>query len=108
MGRLHLYTQGMNPYEGMAGSVVTSNPIFTGDARYANFSWSTASAVASRITVQANNGEGFFAALPDEWQDVVGKANAGYFSVDTIPRWIRFQRNPASNGTVRLALHVGP
>lgn len=103
------YIQTLNPYGGLAESIVTGNVIFAGDAFAVNYSVTSSSATASRYTVQGHNGDGFETALgAPEWHDAKGVAAQGLHSLDTIPRWIRFQRNPsASSSTINLALYVG-
>lgn len=111
------YSRTKNPFSGLAESVVTSNTMFLGDAAMITFSWSTNSNGASRLTLQGYEGasslDGFTSALPaptaDGWQLVKAATAQGYYSVDTIPRWARFLRDPSlSSMTLHLTVHVGP
>lgn len=116
MSRLYQYHRAQNPYTGVAESGITSNVMFLGDAAMITYSWITSSATASRLTLQGYeglDGDGFTSALPgatiEGWHTVKAATAQGYMSVDTIPRWGRFLRNPsASSSTLYLSLHVGP
>lgn len=111
------YSTPVNPYKGLATSVITSNPLFLGDAAMITGSWITSAATASRLTLMGYEGEagtGFTSALPapdaDGWKVVKTQTATGYFSVDTIPMWGRFMRDtgPSSAATLFLTIHVGP
>ena len=110
------YHQAHNPWSGLAESVITSNTLFMGDAAMITGSWTTSSGTASRLTLlgyEGDDADGFRTALPaaiaDGWNVVKTLTATGYFSVDTIPRWGRFMRNPsASSATLRVTIHVGP
>ena len=110
------YSTPVNPYRGLAESVITSNPMFLGDAAMITGSWITSAATASRLTLMGYEGEagtGFTSALPaadaDGWKVVKEQTATGYFSVDTIPMWGRFKRAPSlSSSTLFLTIHVGP
>ena len=109
-GRIAQYSRSTTPYSGIAESAVTSNVFLTVDAVMVNFSWITSSATASTLTLQGTESDGLNAALPEsEWQNMRAVTALGYYSMTTIPRWLRFQRNPsASSSTLYLSLHFGP
>src|SRR5690349_10358485 len=112
------YHQTINPFSGLAESIVTSATLFFGDCSMVDFSLVTSSATASRWTWLACEGDspqaGFNSALPAvdnyvNWQTVKVVTGQGYASFDTIPRWGVLLRTPsASSTTVRVTLHVGP
>lgn len=108
--RIYQYARTLNPYLGVAESALTSNVVYTGDAAALSYSIVTSSATASRWTAQGNNGDGFFAALnANEWMDLAGRTAQGFYSVDTIPRWLRFQRAPSNSSTTfTVSYRVGP
>lgn len=110
------FKRSLDPYDGLAQSVVTSNTMFWGDAAMITGSLTTSSATASRWTVEGYEGDdaaGFRTAIPAAsaagWQTVKTLTAQGYFSADTIPSWARFLRTPsASSTTLFVAIHVGP
>ena len=111
------YHQTVDPFTGLAQSVVTSNTLFFGDASMVDFSVVTSSGTASRWTVLGCEGDspgaGFTSALPsvdsNNWQVVKAVTGNGYASFDTIPRWGVILRTPsASSTTIRITTHVGP
>ncbi len=114
--RVSQYQRAENPFAGVAESGITGNTIFLGDAAMVNFSWTSSSGTASRLTLEGYEGgslDGFTSALPAAsaagWQVVKAVTAQGYHSLDTIPRWGRFLRNPsASSMTLFLTVHVGP
>ena len=111
MSRLYQYSRTLNPFEGVAESGVTSNTLFLGDAVMVVYSLTTSSATASRWTMQGHLADGFTAALPAtaDWQTVKTVTGPGLYSLDTLPRWARFQRTPsASSSTIHLTYYVGP
>jgi hypothetical protein len=97
-------------YTGLAQSVETSNTIFTGDAVMVTYSITTSSTTASSWTVMGHLGDGFFAALDStQWQPIHQCTTQGLYSLDTIPRWLVFQRTAsASSTTIALTVTVGP
>lgn len=105
-------------YKGLAASVVTSNPQFWGDAAMITGSLTTSSGTASRWTIEGyegENGDGFTSALPSGalgtggWQPLKTLTVQGYFSIDTIPSWIRVVRTVShSSSTLIVSVHVGP
>lgn len=113
---LRQYSQPINPYNGLAESVITSNTLFMGDAAMITISWTTSSGTASRLTLIGYEGtedDGFRAALPaavaSGWNVVKAMSATGYGSVDTIPRWGRFLRAPSlSSSTLYVGIHAGP
>mgnify|MGYP001593900354 CR=1 FL=1 len=112
--RLHLFNQSFNPFTGVAESGVTSSAFYLGDASMAHFSLTTSSATASRWTLQGYLGastEGFQTALPAliDWFTVKAVTAQGFYSVDSISNWARFQRTPsASSTTVMISIAVRP
>ena len=116
MSRLHQISRSQAPYEGLAQSVITSNIMFLGDAAMINYSWTSSSGTASRLTLEGYDGDdaaGFRTALPAAsgagWQVSEAVTAQGYHSVDTIPKWGRFLRNPsASSMTLFLTIYTGP
>ena len=112
--RVHLYNQSFNPYAGVVESGVTSSAFYLGDASMAHFSVTTSSATASRWTLQGYIGatsEGFSSALPAliDWYSLKAVTAQGFYSVDSIANWARFQRTPsASSSTVMISIAVGP
>jgi hypothetical protein len=97
-------------YSGLAQSVETSNTFFTGDAVMVTFSLTTSSTTASSWTAMGNASDGFFSAIDaTQWQPVKTVTQQGYYSLDTLPRWLAFQRTAsASSTTITLSLYVGP
>ena len=97
-------------YSGIAQSAETSNTFFTGDAVMVTYSITTSSTTASSWTVMGNASDGFFSAIDTtQWQPIHQATTQGYYSVDTIPRWMCFQRTPsASSITLTLSLYIGP
>ena len=81
-------------------STRTSNPVLVADATSVSASWTTAVAVASNLTIQGSNEEGFQSAI-GLWSTVSVVAGAGIFTVTPGARWLRFIR-PAvdSQGSV--------
>lgn len=81
-------------------STRTSNAVLVADATSISASWTTAVAVASNLTIQGSNEEGFFNPI-GLWSTVSVVAGAGIFTVTPGARWIRFIR-PAvdSQGSV--------
>jgi len=116
MSRVNQYHRAANAFTGIAESGITSNVMFMADAAMITYSWITSSATASRLTLQGYEGleqDGFQTALPGAtasgWNTVKVVTATGYQSVDTIPRWGRFLRNPsASSSTLFVTIHVGP
>lgn len=104
------YAKTLNPFTGIAESGGTSNSIFLGDAVAVTWSLTTSSATASRWTLQGSNSGGFTASVEaSSWQNILGVTAQGFYSVDTIPRWARFQRTVSnSSSTVLLGFHVRP
>ena len=104
------FNQNFNAYTGIAESAVTSNVLFTGDARAVWFSLTTSSGTASVWTVQGNESDGFLTAVDSSaWQTIATLTSQGYASFNTIPRWARWQRTPSnSSGTVYVSIAVGP
>lgn len=109
-GRIAQYSRSTTPYSGLVESTVTSNVFLTVDAVMVNYSWITSSATASRLTVQGNESDGLNAGLNEsEWLDMKGVTATGYYSMTTIPRWLRMLRTPSnSSSTIFLSLHFGP
>lgn len=70
------------------------------DAATIAASWTTANAVASNLTIQGSNEEGFQAAI-GLWSTVSVVAGQGIFTITPGARWLRFIR-PAvdSQGSV--------
>ena len=97
-------------FDGIAESALTSNVFFLGDAVMVTFSLTTSSTTASTWTLQGNASDGFFSAIDaSQWQTIKTVTSQGYYSLDTIPRWGRFQRVPSnSSTTLSLSLYVGP
>lgn len=111
MPRIYQYNKTLRPYEGLAESVLTSNVIFLGDASMVNFSWVTSSGTASRLTLQGNMSDVTTFGLLDstQWVDAKAVTAQGLHSLDTIPRWGRFQRTPSnSSNSIALTYFVGP
>lgn len=113
--RLYQYTRALNPFAGLAESVVTSTTLYLGDAAFVAWSLTTSSGTASRWTIQGFQGtdeDGWrvaIAAGDPQWQSAQAVTAQGYYSVGTIPAWARFQRTPsASSTTIRVAIRVGP
>lgn len=108
--RIAQYNRTILPYDGIAESALTSNVVFLGDASMAVWSLASSSATASRWTIQGSLTDGFTAAIEaSSWFDVKGVTAPGLNSVDTITRWVRFQRAPSnSSSTIRLTYYVGP
>ena len=81
-------------------STRTSNPVLVADAATISASWNTANAVASNLTIQGSNDEGFFAPI-GIWSTVSVVAGQGIFTITPGARWLRFIR-PAvdSQGSV--------
>lgn len=110
------FKRSLNPYDGVAESVITSNIMFWGDAAMITGSLTSSSATASRLTIEGYEGDntaGFSAAIPAAsaagWQNLKTITAQGYFSMDTIPSWARFLRTPsASSMTLFVSIHVGP
>ena len=88
---------------------MTSNVLFTGDARLITFSLTTSSGTASKWTFQGNAGDGFFTALNSaEWQTLQTSTAQGYYSVVTLPRWVRTLRTPSnSSTTLMVSQYIG-
>ena len=116
MSRIRQYRQTLAPYAGLAESVITSATMFLGDAAMITGSWTTSSATASRLTLVGYEGSdhltGFTSSLPgpvaDGWNVIKVQTATGYFSLDTLPSWGRFLRNPsASSATLYVSIHVG-
>lgn len=107
---LYKYTQSGDAYAGLAQSVETSNTFFTGDAVMVTYSITSASTTASSWTAMGNASDGFFSAIDaTQWQPIHQATAQGYYSLDTIPRWLCFQRTPsASSTTIVVSLYVGP
>ena len=97
-------------FDGIAQSGATSNVLFMGDAVMVTFSLTTSSGTASVWTLQGNASDGFFSAIDaTQWQPVKTVTQQGYYSLDTLPRWLAFQRTAsASSTTITLSLYVGP
>jgi len=97
-------------YAGLAQSAETSNTFFTGDAVMVTYSITTSSTTASSWTVMGHLGDGFFAALDStQWMPIHQATAQGLYSLDTIPRWLAFQRTAsASSTTITLTITVGP
>lgn len=117
-GGIRQYKRGIDPYDGLAQSAVTSNNIFLGDAAMVTFSLTTSSATASKWTMEGYDGadgDGFRTALPSGaqntggWQLLKTFSVQGYYSADTIPSFARILRTPSnSSSTLIVSLHVGP
>lgn len=114
---LRQYHQSFDPFSGLAQSIVTGNPLYSGDAAAASFSIVTSSATASRWTVLGYDGlnaqAGFMTALPpvdtNNWNPIKAVSAAGYGSFDTLSKWCVFLRTPsASSTTISVTFHVGP
>ena len=110
--RLHQYSQTYNPYGGVAESGVTSNYIFLGDAVPDTVTWSltTSSGTASVWTIRGSDDpDGFRTAIVAGSLHTIAAASLqGFYSLNTLTRWIQFQRTPsASSSTVQLAFKVG-
>lgn len=107
--RLYQYGHNLNPFAGLAESAGTSVSVFFGDAQAATWSLTTASATASRWTLQGSDAEGFVSSIgADTWFDLRGVTAQGFYSVDSLPRWGRFQRTvSASSSTILTAYRVG-
>jgi len=106
---LHQYSPAVNAYRGVAESGVTSATWFTGDAEVVTWSLMTSSGTASRWTLSGSMDDGFRTAInASSWFTLAVASAQGFYSVDTIPRWARFQRTPsASSSTVMLGFRVG-
>jgi hypothetical protein len=83
-------------------STRTSNPVLVADATQIGASWQTQAAVASNLTIQGSNEEGFQSAIA-LWSTVSVVAGQGIFTITPGARWLRFVR-PAvdSQGSVIL------
>ena len=97
-------------YEGKAQSAETSNTFFTGDAVMVTYSITTSSTTASSWTAMGNASDGFFSAIDStQWQPLHQATTQGYYSLDTIPRWLCFQRTAsASSITLTVSIYCGP
>lgn len=110
------YLQSLNPYEGLAASIVTSAAMFWGDAAMITYSLTSSSATASRWTFEGFSGvqgTGFTSALPAAsaggWQNITTATAQGYGSISTVPVWARVLRTPShSSSTLIVSLFVGP
>lgn len=72
-------------------SIRTSNPVLVADAVTIAASWTTANAVASNLTIQGSNEEGFQAPI-GLWSTVSVVAGQGIFTITPGARWLRFIR----------------
>jgi hypothetical protein len=74
------------------------------------YSITTSSTTASSWTAMGNLSDGFFTAIDDsQWQPIHQCTTQGLYSLDTLPRWLCFQRTAsASSTTITLTLTVGP
>ena len=110
MSGFYKWTTTGDCFDGIAQSGATSNVLFMGDAVMVTFSLTTSSGTASVWTLQGNASDGFFSAIDaSQWQTIKSVTGQGYYSLDTIPRWGRFQRVP-SNSSISLTVsqYVGP
>lgn len=107
---LYKYQTTGDAYAGLAQSVETSNMFFTGDAVMVTYSITTSSTTASSWTVMGNLSDGFFSAIDaTQWMPIHQATVQGLYSLDTLPRWLCFQRTAsASSTTITLTLTVGP
>jgi len=108
-----MYSHTLNPFGGLAASVVTSNSVFLGDAAQMTWSLTTSSATASRWTFQGNNGDGLTAALAEaDWKDLTPVAAQGFYSVDSggglsgLPRWGRWWHTPSASSFTILTSYL--
>ena len=110
MGGFLKWTTTGDAYSGYTASVVTSNTFFLGDAVMVTFSLTTSSTTASVWTLQGNATDGFLTAIDaTQWQSIKTVGQQGYYSLDTLPRWGRFQRTPSnSSDSITLSQYVGP
>ena len=109
------YQQTIDPFAGLAQSVVTGNPLFFGDAAMVVFSLVTSSGTASRWTwlgCDPTDNLNVVALPPvdaNNWNPVKIATQAGYWSFDTLPKWGALQRTPsASSTTITVTIYVGP
>lgn len=115
MAGVRQFKQSLDPYDGLAQSVVTSKTMFWGDAAMITGSLTTVSGTASKWTVEGYEGDntaGFTTALPAAsaagWQPLKVISAQGYFSMDTIGSWARILRTPSnSSATLFLSVFVG-
>jgi hypothetical protein len=105
-----VYSVHINPYKGLADSVITSNPFHLMDAFDWSYSWYTTSGATSRTTLElSNSGADDSADIPEaSWSrwTVFGhtKPPGSGASTEFPPlgvRWGRFRRWPSSATTAR-------
>ena len=73
-----------------SSSSFTSAPFLIADFGTISLSWITTAAVASNLTVQMTNAEGFRATIAEgEWSDASIVPADGIFRVDPGARWMR-------------------
>lgn len=97
-------------YSGIPQSNETSNVFFVGDCVMVTYSITTSSTTASSWTVMGNLSDGFFSSIDtSQWQPIHQATTQGLYSLDTLPRWLCFQRTAsASSTTITLTQTVGP
>lgn len=97
-------------YAGIPQSNETSNFFFVGDAVMVTYSITTSSTTASSWTVMGNLSDGFFSSIDTaSWQPIHQATTQGLYSLDTLPRWLAFQRTAsASSTTIFLTITMGP
>ena len=93
-----------NPYQGLAASVVTSNPIDFRDALACTFSWYTTAGTTSAHTLQASNSSASIDAIPAaSWVNYVayGTGTPAVVGVDDRFRYGRIIRTVSGSSVVQ-------
>lgn len=85
-------------------STYTKGPYLAVDAATISVSWTTVNAVASRLTIQGSNDHGLDdTGAVTNYSVLTALTAPGLYTVDSGPRWLRFQRgSEESTATVML------
>lgn len=82
-----------NPYQGLAASIVTSNPIDFRDALACTFSWYTTAGTVSAHTLQASNSSAEIDAIPAaSWVNYVAYGGVAPAAIVDVPDRFRYGR----------------
>lgn len=83
-------------------STYTSSDYFVVDAATLSVSWTTVNAVASRLTIEASNDNGFTGAITNR-STLTALTAQGFYTLDPGARFVRFRRgSEESTATVQL------